>query len=333
MSNEKYIVLLDPALQDNEGKESSNLGDLIISEHNIRLLASLFPGTDLIRLSSHSFLDKKQRELVKNSQFSFVGGSNLLYSDMITYRQFLLRKGKLLWLFPGIKQLILLGVGWGPDQNNKINWRTKQLYRNILYTSYAHSVRDHFTSHKLEKEVAIKTINTSCVSMWGLNGVSTVLNFRSSKCLFTLTDHKQDPINDDKLITLLLEHFQNLYFFPQGSGDLAYIGSLDSYKKNKERFTLLQHSYPVFNDFAGREDFVYIGTRLHGGIQALNKKRKALILAVDNRAGEIAKDTNLPVIRRDEYGKIRQWLNGEDVFGKPVTIPLEKIKQWKEQFS
>ena len=42
----------------------------------------------------------------------------------------------------------------------------------------------------------------------------------------------------------------------------------------------------------------YVGTRLHAGIFALNHKVRSIIVAVDNRAIEIAKDTNLPIVRR-----------------------------------
>lgn len=43
----------------------------------------------------------------------------------------------------------------------------------------------------------------------------------------------------------------------------------------------------------------YVGTRLHGGIRALQKNVRTLIIGVDNRAIEKKKDFNLPVVERE----------------------------------
>src|SRR5690349_8592706 len=107
MRTGNHIVLLDPALQDNNGNSSDNLGDLIISDAVVSQLNEMFPGKELVRISSHDFLTAAHRKLINSALFSFVGGSNLLYADMLTYRQLGLRRGKLLWLFPGFKNLIL----------------------------------------------------------------------------------------------------------------------------------------------------------------------------------------------------------------------------------
>lgn len=50
-------------------------------------------------------------------------------------------------------------------------------------------------------------------------------------------------------------------------------------------------------------DIDYVGTRLHGKIRVLNREKRAIILAVDNRAIEIANDTALPVVRREDIQK------------------------------
>jgi polysaccharide pyruvyl transferase WcaK-like protein len=46
------------------------------------------------------------------------------------------------------------------------------------------------------------------------------------------------------------------------------------------------------------KDIDYVGTRLHAGIRALQKGRRALIISVDNRATEIGRDTHLPIVER-----------------------------------
>jgi hypothetical protein len=333
MKNGSHIVLLDPAMQDNEGTSSSNLGDFIISESILSLLGSLFPHNEIKRVSSHSFLTKKHRELIKSSAFSFIGGTNLLYSDMLTYRQLALRKGRLLWLFPGINDLILVGAGWGPDYKKKMTWRSSLLYNNILHRNYLHSVRDSFTADKLSKETRRKTINTACPSMWKLNDIDPNIEKRPGDCLFTLTDYRKDQENDSKLIGLLLESFKDIHFFPQGSGDLDYIRTLDIYTQNKTRIKLLPHDYKEFKQFINSTSFVYIGTRLHGGIKCLDASKKALILAVDNRAHEIGNDFLMPVIPRTDFQSMQRWLENKWVFSGKIKLPVDNINRWKQQFS
>ena len=46
------------------------------------------------------------------------------------------------------------------------------------------------------------------------------------------------------------------------------------------------------------ENIDYVGTRLHAGIRALQHKKRTIIIGIDNRAIEKAKDFNLTVIDR-----------------------------------
>jgi polysaccharide pyruvyl transferase WcaK-like protein len=333
MRKSDHIVLLNPALEDNEGNPSSNLGDLIIGDSIFELLRSIFPGRNIIQFSSHSFLNKKARQVINSSCMAFIGGTNLLYSDMITYRQLALRKGKLLWLFPGIRDLVLIGAGWGPDYQNKLNWRTSILYNNILHKKILHSVRDSFTANKLAAETRRKTINTACTSMWKLDGVGGNLQVAANTCLFTLTDYRKNEESDNQLIHFLLGNFSDIHFFPQGRADLDYIKSLQGYNQNRARINLLPHDLTAFKEFTAKESFVYIGTRLHGGIACLNAGKKAVILAVDNRAREIGKDFFLPVIPRNKISILTDWLGTKNVFSRSISLPMDNIKQWTSQFN
>ncbi|MBN2850072.1 MAG: hypothetical protein JXK92_05385, partial [Erysipelotrichaceae bacterium] len=77
-------------------------------------------------------------------------------------------------------------------------------------------------------------------------------------------------------------------------------------------------------------DIEFVGTRLHGGIRALQLKRRTFIVAVDNRAIEKHKDFNIPVLLREDCDKL------DDILTQPVkteiTIPMDKINEWKSQF-
>jgi hypothetical protein len=77
-------------------------------------------------------------------------------------------------------------------------------------------------------------------------------------------------------------------------------------------------------------DIDYLGTRLHAGIRALQNKKRTLILAVDNRAIEISKDTNLPVVPRNDWESITSWI--ESAYETRIRLPWSNIDKWKSQF-
>ena len=81
---------------------------------------------------------------------------------------------------------------------------------------------------------------------------------------------------------------------------------------------------------AGDVDFV--GNRLHGGIRALQHTRRALILSVDNRATEIARDTGLPVMSLTEgMEALRARIRQPDPI--EITLPHDAIADWRGQFA
>lgn len=53
----------------------------------------------------------------------------------------------------------------------------------------------------------------------------------------------------------------------------------------------------------------FVGTRLHGGIRAMQHKQRAIIIEIDNRAKEISSR-----------------------FENDIQIPFDKVNQWKDQF-
>lgn len=332
MSHRNDIVLLDPALQDHEGNPSTNLGDLIISESNLAALQEIFPGKEIIRLSSHAFLEKKHRDIINNSQYSFVGGTNILGSDMMTWRLLHLRRGRLLWLFPCVRNLILMSAGWGQGYGLPLTFKTKELYKRILHREALHSVRDLYTENKLLTETKANAIHTSCASAWRLHGSETNLHTTESDCLFTITDYDKNEENDNRFIEQLLPFFTRLHFFPQGLQDTDYLHSLPVYKNNKQKFEELPRSYTEYKAFVKSQSFVYTGTRLHGGILCLDHGHPSLILATDHRAKEMAKSIHLPVISRNDTAGLARWLNREKLFEQNIELPLMNINAWKEQF-
>ena len=75
-----------------------------------------------------------------------------------------------------------------------------------------------------------------------------------------------------------------------------------------------------------------MGTRLHGGIRALQHKRRSLIIGVDHRGLEKARDFGLPVAGRyipaaDLERAVRSDRPCE------VNLPVNNILRWKRQWT
>jgi polysaccharide pyruvyl transferase WcaK-like protein len=121
-----------------------------------------------------------------------------------------------------------------------------------------------------------------------------------------------------------------LIFFTQGIRDLDYIKSLEIFKQNKNRFTIIR-DLKGFEDCLDKQNTVYIGTRLHGGVCAMQQGIKSLVISIDNRAQEIHKDVNLPVIKRGDQKGLSEWIEGQLCFGE-ISLNLTNIDKWKAQF-
>jgi hypothetical protein len=141
----------------------------------------------------------------------------------------------------------------------------------------------------------------------------------------------RSPNTDDLLIGILARSYDELIFFPQGSEDVEYAKSLPAYKKCQQKITIAERNMSAFVSSLKQSGCDYIGTRLHAGIKALQLGNNALILSVDNRAKEIARDTGLPVVSREEIDLVRHWIGGECLFHK-IRVPVEEILAWKAQF-
>ena len=74
----------------------------------------------------------------------------------------------------------------------------------------------------------------------------------------------------------------------------------------------------------------YVGTRLHGGIRALQKNIRTIIIGVDNRALEKKKDFHLPVIDRNEIEDL-EYLIQKD-YKLDIKLPNDNINKFKKSF-
>lgn len=353
------ILLFTPAQEDNFGKTSSNLGDLIIEEAVIAQLARLLGAQfELVRISTHSYPPYRSfLRQISQSRYIFVGGSNLLHPPFGRLSKWRLRTLHRLM----ISRAILLGCGWGRYLEltpTRIDQLKLQL---TLSRRLIHSVRDSYTLDKLMPYLeGFSILNTGCPSTWDfeLYDYGRLQREKSDVCLLTLTDFAQDVQRDTQLMAIAFANYQHVLFWPQGFGDLQYfmqllsacpcsdrilVSGLDSVKKfilslgsNPERRCLgiLDHSYEEYKSLLGSTEikYDYMGTRLHGGIKSLSSYRRTLIIGIDNRAIEMANDIGLPVSAAKSIEQWRAFATGASPYDVKFRLNKAAINSWKSQF-
>lgn len=327
------ICVLDPGLQTQEGAPSTNLGDLIIQDAVSREIARLFPNSEKYHYATHSPLTKERLASLREMDVILVGGTNLLTSRFRPWNRW--SEAYQCWsnqwsinLFDAMKirKAILLGAGWVQYQGEP-DFFTKLMYGSALSKQGFHSVRDAYSSEKLKEAGVSNVLNTGCVTMWGFAemDMTTIPETKAENALVMLTDYKKDHEIDRRLLQTLKERYKEVYAWPQGTEDAPYLKELEY------SGVVLERSLQGLDDFVRfNPSFDYIGTRLHGGMRCLQNQRRALIIEVDNRAAEIAKDTGLPTVKRDDFATINAWIDGAK---RPsIRLPLDAIAQWRGQF-
>lgn len=319
------IGLIDPALYNNQGAPSPNLGDQVISRAVHRELRLIFSeAAEIVAIPSHAYPTAQSVALLKDAQHVFVGGSNLLY-----FRWWRPASWKLgIVGLTSYRNLILMGCGWG-GYGIPSGYYGKWVARTILSSKCAHSVRDGYTHDMAHHGLKLpKVINTACPTMWCLTPdfVRSLRRTRASSCIFSLTDYDKDQDADKQFIRELgVLYDSNLLFWPQGAGDLEYVRALGYSGPVIERS--LQSFLSVLT--SGIE-YDYVGTRLHAGILCLEHGVRSLVIAIDNRAKEIGADTGLPTIERGDVIGLAKWVESGDCAG--ITLPSESIEAWRRQF-
>jgi polysaccharide pyruvyl transferase WcaK-like protein len=304
---------------------SSNLGNEIIMEAVNDVLNEIFFDDFIIRIQCTDLIGKMSKKYIGLSNYSFIGGSNLLTSEMNVYKQI---GFQMLDSFK-INEMILFGVGWWQYQKEP-NLFTKIFLKNLLSRKNIHSVRDFYSENKLKKLGITNVLNTSCPSTWVLTKAhcAQIPKIKSPNVVFTLTDYNLDHQNDKNFINILKNNYENIYFWPQGLNDIEYLDSLKINDSN--RINILPPKLKAFDDLLKNNDIDYIGTRLHGGIRAMQKKKRTLIISIDNRASEISSDIGLNVAARGSENDLKNFINHS--FETSVIIPEKNISIWKNQF-
>lgn len=304
---------------------SLNVGDEIINDSARYELSTIFPYEQFLKSSTHDGPTSKSIYNFNNAKHRVLCGSNILNGKSLLITQWNIG------LFDVIrmKDIVTLGVGWS-NYEDKTSICTSVLYRAIFGSAYIHSVRDEYTKRKLESIGINNVINTSCPTMWRLTKLhcSKIPKQKSRDVVFTLTDYRRDYDSDIFLIESLNRNYTNVSIWIQGSDDLAYFNQLNV---DKSKINIIPPKLIAYDEFLDTNDVDFVGTRLHAGIRALQKRKRSIIIGVDNRAREKKKDFNLEVIDRQEIrNELQDKINSE--LEMKICIPEENIMLWKKQF-
>ncbi|MCD7820085.1 MAG: polysaccharide pyruvyl transferase family protein [Lachnospiraceae bacterium] len=337
----KKIVKLSPAIS------SENIGDQIIDLYCNQIIDELFPNCMKVCIPTREHLSMIGARHVNNADYSFVCGTNILCSDLKHNHQWNVNKLDVVrleysacqkkdFLKPWIVQhnrvssrVLLLGAGWFQYEGITDHYTTG-IYRRFLSSVGIHSVRDSYTEQRLRKLGIKNVLNTSCPTMWNLTAdhCRKIPVKKSKKVVTTLTNYHRKNDSDEFLLNILSSYYEEVYVWLQAIEDYKYLMSL----KLLNNIHILPPTLEAFNKILKDPEIEYIGTRLHGGIHALNMCKRTLIIAMDNRALEISKDTGLPIIKRNELNDRLEYMITNDRKTK-ITLPNENIMKWKNQFS
>lgn len=318
------ILLMDTSVA------SLNKGDNIIMECIKKELQFLIKDKFMLNLPTHltpftilqTLRNSLRLQIYKNCPIKIVCGTNLLVKDMfIHFPQWNVN----LFNYKAIEGCILMGVGAGTGE--KANFYTKMIYKKMLNKNFYHSVRDERTKIFLES-MGIKAINTGCPTMWMLTPefCKDIPTNKSEEVIFTLTSKAEKDLRDQKLINILNNKYKKVYYWIQGIDDLDYLNKFE----NIDNINIVQPELSEYEFILNNKDIDYIGTRLHGGIYAMRHKRRAIIIAIDERAREINKSNNLNCIEKDDLDKLPDLIDSE--FETRIKMPFDEIERWKNQF-
>lgn len=321
------ILILDTSIA------SFNKGDDIIMECTRKELAPLLSNSFELTLPTHVspfhwyqvWRDSLYVQQFRKCKYKFVGGSNILIPRLLThFPQWNIN----IFNYQPLKGCILVGVGAGAGAEGKIDKYTQYVYRHLLNHEFCHSARDERSKDFMER-LGLKAINTGCVTMWMLTPefCATIPCAKAEKVVFTLTPSSSQPNqNDQYILDSLLRNYNQVYFWPQGIHDYDYFCKL----KNIETVHVLAANKQTYEEYLINNGTDYVGTRLHGGIYAMRHRRRAIIIAIDERARAIHAQNHLNCIEYDNVMNLETMITSK--FETKVVMDFEAIKEWKSQF-
>lgn len=262
---------------------SSNLGDEIIHLYVKRFLRNIHPDEQIIELPSQLlFFSRRANKHLRNASKIYIGGSNLFSMRFPRIHQF----AGIVPLILSRKKVVLLGVGQHSYEPRR--WPlNKLLWTSVLDDSSIHLLRDQQCCESI-LSLGRNALNSGCITL------SAVVPFvvhnleKIENIVFTLTYYRENIDRDKAFVQYLYSLEKNIYFWPQDYQDIEYLKSL----RSDCNFNYLEPNIESFT-VALDSNSMYIGTRLHAGIHALNLKVPSFIYLIDNRSIEMKKDQRI----------------------------------------
>ena len=324
----RTITLFDTAVG------SSNLGDEIILEAVRREMALVFESGLTLRLATHinNFTGLQMLRhngkiaFFEQADLKFICGTNLLSQKRFgkVNQQWQLKRSNL----PVYKNCILVGVG-ATTGDTVMEAGAARLYKKVLSGNYIHSVRDDHTL-KLVEALGVRAVNTGCPTLWGLTEehCRSIPKGKAPDCIFSISGYadQKEPEADRELLEILSAAYENKWAWIQTTEDENYLNRFDPEGKIPRIYSLEQ-----FRRLLKPGQVDYVGTRLHGGVFALQTGCRSLVIAIDQRAMGFHETNNLPVLPREE---VRNGLEKRlhDGFETRISLPEKEIRLFKEQF-
>ncbi|MCR5703799.1 MAG: polysaccharide pyruvyl transferase family protein [Eubacterium sp.] len=302
---------------------SENGGDNIILDYCNEILGELFPEDFIIHIPTHDKIGNFGKQYCTQARYKIMCGTNILASRMPRFKMW---DANILDL-KYIKGTCLLGTGWR-EYEGEPNAYSRYFWKKALHREMIHSVRDGYTEEKLRKLGFNNVLNTSCPTMWKLTPehCKEIPRKKANRVVTTLTNYRMNPEEDVKMLEMVCRNYEEVYIWIQALEDYNYLKQIFDVNRLKIVNPMLKNLDEVLQ----LEDMEYCGSRLHAGIRALNYKKRVTILAKDNRALEIGKDTGLNVVKSSEVQLAEDIINGE--IETNLSIPFENIEKWKKQF-
>lgn len=323
----KSVVEFDTAIG------TSNLGDEIILRCLEEQLSFLLDDSFIMRFGTHVKNFEKQRflfgsqkiQFAYEADFKIIMGTNLLSRDIKgTQAQWPI--GKLdSWLY---QNSIMAGVGTTLSEG-KTTAYSKKIYKRILRKDFYHSVRDE-ESKRLLEDMGYKAINTGCPTLWKFTPefCKQIPHTKAHRVIFSLSGYKaqRNRTKDELLISILKDNYDELYFWCQTSQDELYLDTFEGVEDIPRIYSLEKYS-----KILDEGDIDYVGTRLHGGVYAMQHKVRSIIISIDHRARGFHDTNNLIICERDDIETdLANMINSEIV--TDIILKQDEIDFWKEQF-
>jgi len=320
----KTIILLDTSVG------TTNKGDDIIMDSTRKGLENILRYNYVICFPTHTVCFTWfqthfwwKAKFVEQADYKFVCGTNLLAKNM----RYPINDWNInIFNCKPLRNTILVGVG-NSKLDKSSNFYTRMLYKKVLSKDYIHSTRDDETRLML-KQLGYKAITTGCPTLWSLTAslCAEIPVHKSNSVVLAITGSDRNVVQDQKMIDICQRNYKKIYLWLQTVHDLSYLKILE----NTGNIQIIPPDIEEYAKLLESMDIDYVGTRLHGGIFAMQHKKRAIIVSIDNRARNINKVNKLNCIERENSNQLEAMINSE--FETRVEVDYEKINEWKSQF-